>query len=111
MQFPTAVMYKMYVHCVCSFDNIDELPDEIAEQPAVQRINLMPVEQLIAESGKMVFLVQLLDNIKAEGHRALVFSMHRRVLNIIERIMQDRVRASIICALHYMHYTYLLGQC
>ncbi len=58
---------------------------------------MLPVDQLVAESGKMVFLVELLDNIRAEGHRALVFSMHRRVLDIIDRVMQERVSTFTIC--------------
>ena len=48
-------------------------------------------ETLIAESGKLVFLVELLDNLKSEGHRCLVFSQSRKVLNIIQKIMRNRV--------------------
>lgn len=67
------------------------MPEHVRAQSAVDRINKLPVDQLIEESGKMKFLVELLDNLKAEGHRTLIFSMARRVLDIIERVMTEKV--------------------
>ena len=46
---------------------------------------------LIHESGKMLFLITLLDNLKAEGHRCLVFSQSRKMLDIIQRVIKHRV--------------------
>ena len=67
------------------------MPEHLGAQSAVERISMLPVDQLIAESGKMKFLVELLDNLKAEGHRTLVFSISRRILDIAERVMTERV--------------------
>ena len=71
------------------------MPEHLGAQSAVERINKLPVEQLVAESGKMKFLVELLDNLKSEGHRTLVFSMARRILDIVERVMKERVSSYI----------------
>ena len=46
---------------------------------------------LIQESGKLVFLLALLDNLKSEGHRCLIFSQSRKMLDIIDRILTHRV--------------------
>uniref|UniRef100_A0A3Q4MHS8 Excision repair cross-complementation group 6-like n=1 Tax=Neolamprologus brichardi TaxID=32507 RepID=A0A3Q4MHS8_NEOBR len=50
----------------------------------------VPDHTLISESGKMVFLFSLLDRLRQEGHRTLVFAHYRKVLDIIERILGNR---------------------
>ncbi|XP_077164333.1 DNA excision repair protein ERCC-6-like [Paroedura picta] len=45
---------------------------------------------LIKESGKLRFLIALLDRLKEEGHQTLVFSQSRKMLDIIERILTHR---------------------
>nr|XP_061835980.1 DNA excision repair protein ERCC-6-like [Nerophis lumbriciformis] len=45
---------------------------------------------LISESGKLVFLFALLEHLREEGHRTLVFAHYRMVLDIIERILKNR---------------------
>ncbi|XP_061454864.1 DNA excision repair protein ERCC-6-like isoform X2 [Rhineura floridana] len=47
-------------------------------------------EILIEESGKLCFLVALLERLQEEGHRTLVFSQSRKMLDIIERILTCR---------------------
>ncbi|KFW05213.1 DNA excision repair protein ERCC-6-like, partial [Eurypyga helias] len=47
-------------------------------------------ETLIRESGKMLFLVGLLERLREEGHRTLVFSRSRKMLDIIERVLSRR---------------------
>ncbi|XP_058492946.1 DNA excision repair protein ERCC-6-like [Solea solea] len=47
-------------------------------------------DTLIAESGKLGFLFPLLEQLKQEGHRTLVFAHYRKVLDIIERILGNR---------------------
>ncbi|XP_039200486.1 DNA excision repair protein ERCC-6-like isoform X2 [Crotalus tigris] len=47
-------------------------------------------EMLIQESGKLSFLVALLERLQDEGHRTLVFSQSRKMLDIIERILTHR---------------------
>ncbi|XP_040012137.1 DNA excision repair protein ERCC-6-like isoform X1 [Xiphias gladius] len=50
----------------------------------------VPGDTLISESGKLVFLFALLERLKQEGHRTLVFAHYRKVLDIIERILGNR---------------------
>lgn len=63
---------------------------------ATQPKGLGPSDKVLTqESGKMVFLVSLLDNLKAEGHRCLVFSQSRKMLDIIQRVITHKVRRGI----------------
>ncbi|CAG5917092.1 unnamed protein product, partial [Menidia menidia] len=50
----------------------------------------IPDDTLISESGKLVFLLALLEKLREEGHRTLVFAHYRKVLDIIERILGNR---------------------
>ncbi|KAM7415467.1 hypothetical protein PAMA_017802 [Pampus argenteus] len=50
----------------------------------------VPDATLTSESGKLVFLFALLERLKQEGHRTLVFAHYRKVLDIIERILGNR---------------------
>lgn len=50
----------------------------------------IPDNTLISESGKLVFLFALLERLRQEGHRTLVFAHYRKVLDIIERILGNR---------------------
>uniref|UniRef100_A0A224Z1H0 DNA repair and recombination protein RAD54-like n=1 Tax=Rhipicephalus zambeziensis TaxID=60191 RepID=A0A224Z1H0_9ACAR len=45
---------------------------------------------LLEESGKMTFVLELLTILKAEGHRTLLFSQSRKILDIISRILTNR---------------------
>ncbi|XP_070761047.1 DNA excision repair protein ERCC-6-like [Enoplosus armatus] len=47
-------------------------------------------DTLVSESGKLVFLFALLERLRQEGHRTLVFAHYRKVLDIIERILGNR---------------------
>uniref|UniRef100_A0A3Q1EXG7 DNA excision repair protein ERCC-6-like n=1 Tax=Acanthochromis polyacanthus TaxID=80966 RepID=A0A3Q1EXG7_9TELE len=53
-------------------------------------IDNVPDDTLISESGKLVFLFALLERLREEGHRTLVFAHYRKVLDIIERILGNR---------------------
>nr|XP_061803859.1 DNA excision repair protein ERCC-6-like [Nerophis lumbriciformis] len=46
-------------------------------------------DTLIAESGKLAFLITLLKRLKDEGHRTLVFAHYRMVLDIVQRILKN----------------------
>uniref|UniRef100_A0A3Q3IJL0 DNA excision repair protein ERCC-6-like n=1 Tax=Monopterus albus TaxID=43700 RepID=A0A3Q3IJL0_MONAL len=50
----------------------------------------VPDNILISESGKLVFLFALLERLRLEGHRTLVFAHYRKMLDIIERILGNR---------------------
>ncbi|XP_048369641.1 DNA excision repair protein ERCC-6-like [Sphaerodactylus townsendi] len=60
-----------------------------AEELWGQNMNIDYVsdESLIEESGKVKFLITLLDRLQEEGHQTLVFSQSRKMLDIIERIL------------------------
>ncbi|XP_041121228.1 uncharacterized protein LOC121323951 [Polyodon spathula] len=47
-------------------------------------------ETLIQQSGKLLFLVSLLEKLREEGNRTLVFSQSRKMLDIIENILDER---------------------
>ncbi|XP_053181371.1 DNA excision repair protein ERCC-6-like [Scomber japonicus] len=50
----------------------------------------LPDDTLISESGKLVFLMALLEQLRQEGHRTLIFAHYRKVLDILERILGNR---------------------
>ncbi|KAM5221047.1 DNA excision repair protein ERCC-6-like [Ctenodactylus gundi] len=47
-------------------------------------------DALMEESGKMIFLMDLLKRLRDEGHQTLVFSQSRQILNIIERLLKNK---------------------
>ncbi|KAM8987530.1 DNA excision repair protein ERCC-6-like [Ara ararauna] len=54
------------------------------------KIDHLSEETLIQESGKMLFLVGLLERLREEGHQTLVFSQSRKMLDIIEQVLSHR---------------------
>ncbi|XP_074771499.1 DNA excision repair protein ERCC-6-like [Athene noctua] len=54
------------------------------------KIDHLSDETVIQESGKMLFLVGLLERLREEGHRTLVFSQSRKMLDIIEHVLSHR---------------------
>ncbi|NXU32254.1 ERC6L protein, partial [Thalassarche chlororhynchos] len=54
------------------------------------KIDHLSDETVIKESGKMLFLVGLLERLREEGHRTLVFSQSRKMLDIIEHVLSRR---------------------
>lgn len=67
----------------------DNLEGENSEAD-VHSIANVSDETLISESGKLVFLLALLEQLREEGHRTLVFAHYRVVLDILERILGNR---------------------
>lgn len=67
------------------------------DQCAIDSIAQVPVDQLMKESGKLAFLMLLVDELKAEGHRTLIFSQSVRMLNIIDRVVRDKVQCVLLC--------------
>lgn len=71
---------------------LDSAADQDAPSFATQPKGLGPSDRVLTqESGKMVFLVSLLNNLKSEGHRCLVFSQSRKMLDIIQRVITHGV--------------------
>jgi hypothetical protein len=46
-------------------------------------------DSTVAYSSKFIFLFKLLSELRAKGHRVLVFSMSKRILDIIENIINS----------------------
>ncbi|XP_035636426.1 DNA excision repair protein ERCC-6-like [Oncorhynchus keta] len=59
-------------------------------ESAAHRIDNISDETLISESGKMMFLIALLERLKEEGHCTLVFSQSRKMLDILERVLVNK---------------------
>ncbi|XP_066919121.1 DNA excision repair protein ERCC-6-like [Clytia hemisphaerica] len=70
--------------CGLPDDQSDETSSSSMEEEAVDG---PPVEKLIQDSGKMVFLAQLMKNLKAEKHRTIIFSQSRKMLDIIQKTL------------------------
>uniref|UniRef100_A0A7M4ET24 DNA excision repair protein ERCC-6-like n=1 Tax=Crocodylus porosus TaxID=8502 RepID=A0A7M4ET24_CROPO len=69
------------------------LPDDENEEGIFSggnKINHVSTEALIQESGKLVFLIGLLERLRKEGHKTLVFSQSRKMLDIIECILTQK---------------------
>lgn len=64
--------------------------DDAAVDAEAQGISNVSDETLISESGKLVFLFRLLEKLREEGCRTLVFAHYRKVLDILERILGNR---------------------
>ena len=73
-----------------SFDE-EDLEHPEAYESAVLQVNNIPDEVLVGEAGKMQILVQLLDTFRAEGRKTLVFSQSCRMLNIIQKVITNKV--------------------
>ena len=71
--------------------NIEDLEHPEAYESAVLQVNNIPDDILVGEAGKMQILVQLLDAFKAEGRKTLIFSQSRRMLDIIQKVITNRV--------------------
>uniref|UniRef100_A0A4W5JTZ2 DNA excision repair protein ERCC-6-like n=1 Tax=Hucho hucho TaxID=62062 RepID=A0A4W5JTZ2_9TELE len=59
-------------------------------ESAAHRIDNISDKTLISESGKLMFLIALLERLKEEGHRTLVFSQSRKMLDILERVLVNK---------------------
>lgn len=66
----------------------DALLDDDDEDGNLVSIANLDVELLMTNTAKLVFLIQLLENLRANGHRTLVFSQSTRMLDIIQKVLQ-----------------------
>ncbi|XP_059106906.1 LOW QUALITY PROTEIN: DNA excision repair protein ERCC-6-like [Peromyscus eremicus] len=64
--------------------------DEQEGASDVHSIDHLTDNALMQESGKMLFLMALLERLQDEGHQTLVFSQSRQILNIIERLLKNK---------------------
>ncbi|XP_039621723.1 DNA excision repair protein ERCC-6-like [Polypterus senegalus] len=72
-------------------ENGDNNEDDLDENSGTAgKIDHLSDETLIEESGKLTFLIGLLERLKDEGNRTLVFSQSRKMLDIIQRVLVNR---------------------
>ncbi|KAM9180858.1 LOW QUALITY PROTEIN: DNA excision repair protein ERCC-6-like [Dugong dugon] len=64
--------------------------NEGEESSDVGHIDQVTDDTVIKESGKMIFLMDLLKRLRDEGHQTLVFSQSRQILNFIEHVLKNR---------------------
>ncbi|CAI9600056.1 unnamed protein product, partial [Staurois parvus] len=60
------------------------------EPEAVTKFDHLSDEALIEESGKLLLLIALLHKLREEGHRTLVFSQSRKMLDMVDRILTNK---------------------
>jgi len=65
-------------------DNID---DNELDSCAANDIEHVSVDKLMQESGKVQFVIDLLELLRRKGHRTALFSSSRKILNIIHKIL------------------------
>ncbi|KAF7205420.1 DNA excision repair protein ERCC-6-like [Nothobranchius furzeri] len=70
-------------------DPAEGFPDEEAATDP-HSVGDVSDETLVTESGKLTFLLQLLERLRQEGHRTLVFAHYRKVLDFLQRILGNR---------------------
>jgi hypothetical protein len=112
------VTCSMYLYCSVDIDKLDAAAEA---DPTLFDVSHVPDRLLIQESGKMMFLVKLLDNLKEEGHRCLIFSSSRRMLDIVEKVMRGKVCHTVRSPVMFMlwmvyggtvmYFAYLLCIC
>ena len=78
----------------CSVMKGGRLSPDLASECAAVHIDNIKTQDLVTESGKLVFLIKLVDRLKTEGHRCLIFSQSLKVLDIITKILDERVGPS-----------------
>ncbi|XP_045146176.1 DNA excision repair protein ERCC-6-like [Echinops telfairi] len=64
--------------------------NEREESSDVSHLYQVTDDTLMEESGKMIFLMNLLMRLRDEGHQTLVFSQSRQILNFIEHLLKKR---------------------
>jgi len=79
------MVYECYSWCRLVGADTSALKDCAANQ-----IKSVSDSILMEESGKLKFLVQLMSKLKAEGHRTLIFSLSRKMLDIIQKVLSNR---------------------
>jgi DNA excision repair protein ERCC-6 len=50
----------------------------------------LDIEALVNASVKTKLLLRLMQNLKSEGHRLLIFSMSKKMLDLLEKILGDK---------------------
>jgi DNA excision repair protein ERCC-6-like len=64
---------------------LSDVPEDSKETP----IKNMEISKIIELSGKLSFLVTLLQQLRIEGHRTVIFSQSLKMLDLIERVLES----------------------
>ena len=59
--------------------------------PEDEAVDAPSVEKLVQDSGKMVFLMHLMQKLKDDKHRTIIFSQSRKMLDIIQKTLLSMV--------------------
>ncbi|XP_034341535.1 DNA excision repair protein ERCC-6-like [Arvicanthis niloticus] len=70
-----------------TFSSQDENEQDASDMDSIDHLT---DNTLMQESGKMIFLMSLLERLQDEGHQTLVFSQSRQILNIVERLLKNK---------------------
>ena len=73
--------------------------DADAYETAINKIDQLSDEVLMNESGKVMVVMDLVQNLRESGHRCLIFSQSRKMLDIMQRILTNRVGANVFYAI------------
>uniref|UniRef100_A0A8D0L4A6 DNA excision repair protein ERCC-6-like n=1 Tax=Sphenodon punctatus TaxID=8508 RepID=A0A8D0L4A6_SPHPU len=73
-----------------NFSEQDGEENDVGAFSGMNKIDHLSDDTLIEESGKLRFLIGLLERLREEGHRTLVFSQSRKMLDILERILAHK---------------------
>ena len=65
----------------------EEGEDRVEEAVIEEAVDAPPVEKLVEDSGKMVFLCKLMTKLRNEKHRTIIFSQSRKMLDIIQKVL------------------------
>lgn len=83
-QVSNEVVVKKSQKCQTLYERF-KLQDLFAEIDQADR--LKEFEKTIGFSSKITFLLDLMRQLRKEGHRVLIFSMSKKILNILETII------------------------
>ena len=73
-------------------NNSDNIMNELIDEEDDDLVKIDGVEdsELIRTSGKLAFLVHLVEDLRQNGHRTLIFSQSTRMLDIIQNVLKVR---------------------
>ena len=95
LRMPSFIVINVSYRLVCGIeadeDSLNHPGCEEEQLDVDEPAHAPPVEELIEHSGKMVFLVHLMENLKNEKHRTIIFSQSRKMLDIIQKVLLSLV--------------------
>ena len=81
----------LYIYIYIFSLSEEELEIGSYQTSAVTKINTIDDDILIGEAGKMGVVFSLVDHLCEQGHRILLFSQSRKVLDIVQKVFNNQV--------------------